>query len=304
MTLQQLKYVLEVARQGSMNEAAKSLYISQPSLSNAIKELEQEISMTLFTRTNKGISISQEGREFLRYARGVTEPFGRLEERYLAASPEKKRFSVTTQHYVFAINAFTELIEEFGLNENEYEYTFRETVLQKVVDDVKDFQSEIGILYMNPYNENIIRKMLKENNLCFHQLFRERSHVLMGSDHPLARKKELVLRDLRKYPYISFEQGEYNSNYFSEEMLRISDHKRNVKVNDRSSLFHLIRKLNGFTLCTRMLSPELYGKKIAARPLAVEEQVTVGYITHNSAELSEMAELYIEAMKRNVDSLL
>ena len=235
MTLQQLKYAIEIAKRGSMNAAAKSLYISQPSLSNAIRELENELNFDIFIRTNKGISVSPKGKEFLGYAAQIVEQEKMLEQQYLGtSSSEKKTFGISTQHYTFAVNAFSQLVQE--LNPEEFDFIFRETTVSEVINDVKCYKSEIGILYMNPFNKPTIQRHLREANLVFTELFSVSSYILVGKNHPLASKKEIQFRDLRPYIFLSFGKGEFNSRYFSEETLDILDHRKNIRVSDRSTL--------------------------------------------------------------------
>lgn len=297
MTLQQLKYAITVADNHSMNEAAKELFISQPSLSNAIRELEKEIGISIFTRSNKGITISSEGAEFLGYARQVVEQASLLEEKYLGKSPAKIKFSVSTQHYSFAVNAFGELIESYAADC--YDFMLRETRTYEIIEDVKNLSSEIGILYLNEFNRKVILKMLKENNLEFKELFTAEPHVFIGRNNPLAEKDKVTLEDLEAYPCLSFEQGEYNSFYFSEEMLSTLPHKKSIKVSDRATLFNLLIGLNGYTLCSGILSEEWNGKDIIARPLAVKgEQMCIGYVTRKNTMLSRLGELYIEKLKK------
>ncbi|PHV70299.1 LysR family transcriptional regulator [Sporanaerobium hydrogeniformans] len=302
MTLQQLKYVITVADSSSMSEAAKTLFISQPSLSNAIKDLEGELGISLFNRNNKGIVLSTEGKEFLGYARQVVEQMGLLEEKYLGMKPAKQKFSVSTQHYAFAVDAFVELIKEYGLEE--YEFTLRETKTYEIIEDVKQLRSEIGILYLNEFNEKVICKLLKESNLVFKELFTAKPHIFIWSGNPLAKQKSVSLEELRDYPCLSFEQGENNSFYFSEEILSTLVHKKAIKVSDRATLFNLLVGLNGFTISSGIISEELNGKHIIAIPLDVEEVMRIGIITHKSVTISRLGEIYLEALKRHTISLL
>lgn len=295
MTLQQLKYVLEVVRRGSMNEAAKRLFLSQPSLSNAIKELEQELGIVVFERSNKGISLTQEGAEFLRYARQVVEQAELLESRYLHAKPSPQHFSVSTQHYAFAVNAFVSLVREFG--QDEYELALRETKTYEIIEDVKHMRSEIGILYKNEFNEKVIDKLLAAANLRFHPLFRAKPHIFISVRHPLAGKAVVTLDELRQYPYLSFEQGEYNSFHFSEEILSTLSHPKSIRVNDRATLFNLLIGLNGYTISTGVLSADLNGNEIIPVPLECEETIDVGWIAHRNATLSMLGEAYIRALR-------
>ena len=217
MTLQQLKYVVTVAETGTITEAAGKLYISQPSLTNAIHELEREMQIVIFNRTNKGISLSKEGDIFLGYARQVLEQAEILEDKYKGEGSGKKQFCVSTQHYSFAVNAFVDLIKKYG--QEEYDFSLRETQTYEIIEDVAKMRSEIGILFLNDFNEKVITKILKSNELEFHDLFVAKPHVFISRRHPLADRQIITNEELESYPYLSFEQGEHNSFYFSEEIL-------------------------------------------------------------------------------------
>ena len=215
MTFQQLKYVITVAETGTITEAAGKLYVSQPSLTKAIHELEKEMNIVIFNRTNKGISLSREGDEFLGYARQVLDQAAILEDKYKGGHGGKKKFCVSTQHYSFAVNAFVDVIRKFDARK--YDFTLRETQTYEIIEDVAKLKSEIGILYTSSQNETIIMKLIRQNDLKFEELFVAKPHVFISSKHPLADKEALTLEDLEEYPYLSFEQGDYNSFYFSEE---------------------------------------------------------------------------------------
>lgn len=295
MTLQQIKYILTTAKYGSINEAAKQLFISQPSLSNAIKKIELEYDITIFERTNKGIKLSLEGVEFLSYAKQIYEQIELLENHYKQKSLMPQHFSVSTQHYAFAVNAFVNLIKKY--DNNEYEFTLRETRTYEIFDDVKNLRSEVGIIYLNEFNEKVIRKLIKDGQLEFHSLFTASAHVFISSKHPLANKEKISLYDLENYPYLSFEQGEYNSFHFSEEILSTLSRKKNIKVSDRATLFNLLIGLNGYTISTGILSSDLNGNDIIAVPLQIDDQIQVGYIIHKNITLSKLAKEYIEQLK-------
>lgn len=294
MTLQQLKYVIEVAARGSMNEAAKRLFISQPSLSNAIRELEEELRITIFQRTNKGITLSKEGAEFLGYARQVIEQAELLENRYLNAKPAPQHFSVSTQHYAFAVNAFVQLVKEHG--HEEYELSLRETKTHEIIQDVREQKSEIGILYMNDFNTKVISRLLNNANLTFNSLFTAKAHIFISAQNPLARQQVVTLEELEDYPYLYFEQGEYNSFHFSEEILSTLSHRKSIRVSDRATLFNLLIGLNGYTISTGVLSKDLNGNDIIPVPLASEEPIHVGWISHRNAPLSKLASAYVDAL--------
>ena len=258
MTLQQLKYVVTVAEQGSISGAAKELFISQPSLTNAIKELEKEMQITIFHRTNKGIIVSGEGDVFLAYA---SEAF----------------------------------------DADQYDFTLRETQTYEIIEDVSRMKSEIGILYVSSQNEEIIRKLIAKNDLKFEELFVAKPHVFISARHPLAEKEAISLDDLEEYPYLSFEQGEYNSFYFSEEILSTLDRKKNIKVRDRATLFNLVIGLNGYTVSSGVISKELNGENIIAKPLLVDEYMKIGTITQKNMAPSRYGAVYMEALRHHID---
>lgn len=302
MTLQQLKYVVTVAEKGTISDAAKELFISQPSLTNAIKELENELQFSIFNRTNKGIVVSNKGDEFLAYARQVLEQANLLEEKFFNIKKQSPRFSVSTQHYSFAVNAFVDVIREF--EGRQYDFTLRETQTNEIITDVSSLKSEVGILYTSSKNEEVIMKLIKQNGLEFEELFVAKPHVFISSKHPLAEKKVITLEELEDYPYLSFEQGDYNSFYFSEEILSTIDRNKNIKVRDRATLFNLAIGLNGYTVSSGVISKELNGENIIARPLMVNEWMRVGTIKQKNMVLSRYGKAYMEALKKHVEESL
>lgn len=299
MTLQQLKYFLEIVSFGSMNEAAKHLYISQPSLSNSIKELENELGIVLFTRSNKGIQLSGDGTEFLGYARQVVEQTELLESRYFNPKTRKQNLTITTQHYSFSVDAFVKLLHTF--KDETYNFTLRETRTGEIIDDVKNLKSEIGILYLNDFNEKVLSKLFKENQLTFTPLFTAKPHIFVATQHPLAKHVLVTLKDLEDYPCLSFEQGEYNSFYFSEEILSTMTHKKKINVSDRATLFNLLVGLNGYTISTGVINKHLNGEHIVSVPLDVKETITVGYITRKDMHLSPLSKMYLEHLTALID---
>lgn len=298
MTLQQLKYVVTVAETGTITEAAGKLYISQPSLTNAIHELEREMQIVIFNRTNKGISLSKEGDIFLGYARQVLEQAEILEDKYKGEGSGKKQFCVSTQHYSFAVNAFVDLIKKYG--QEEYDFSLRETQTYEIIEDVAKMRSEIGILFLNDFNEKVITKILKSNELEFHDLFVAKPHVFISRRHPLADRQIITNEELESYPYLSFEQGEHNSFYFSEEIFSASERKKNIRVRDRATLFNLLIGLNGYTVCSGVIDKKLNGKDIIAVPLADESDMRISYITHRKGMLSRLGTTYLDALSKYI----
>ncbi len=298
MKLHQLKYILEVADSRSISEAAKRLFISQPSLTAAIKELEDEIDLKIFNRTNRGVDITNEGEEFLGYARQVMEQMRLLEDKYIGGENRRILFSVSSQHYSFAINAFVDLIKEF--QEKSYDFTLRETQTYEIIEDVSLLKSEVGILYTCSKNEEIIGKLIDKYGLDIKELFTVHPHVFINSSHPLARRKSLSLEDMDDYPYLSYEQGANNSFYFSEEILSYIPRPKNIKVRDRATLFNLLIGLDGYTVSTGVMSKELNGENIISIPLEVDEYIKICVVTKKNINLSRFATRYIELVKQYV----
>ena len=294
MTLNQLRYVVMVAQTGSITQAAKRLFISQPSLTNAIKELESEMHITIFRRTNKGVIVSREGETFLSYARQVLDQADLLEERYMNDKHQSPHFSVSCQHYSFAVNAFVELIQKYA--GEEYDFNLRETQTYEIIEDVALMKSELGILYLDDENKNVITRALREKELVFTPLFEAKPHVFISSAHPLATKKTVDWDDLAPYPDLSFEQGEHNSFYYAEERYSRVLRKKNIRVRDRATLFNLLIGLNGYTVCSGVIDKNLNGENIIAVPLKEQGLMQIGYIHHKKAVLGKLAQAYIEAI--------
>ena len=301
MTLQQLKYVIAVAAKGTISEAAKALFISQPSLTAAIRELETELGITLFNRTNRGAALTADGEEFLGYARQVIEQVDLIDEKYTGKAAGKHVFCVSAQHYSFVVEAFVDLLREYG--GKEYDFRIRETQTYEIIEDVARLRSEIGVLYLNPFNETVIRRELHSHDLTFHPLFVTKPHVFVSTANPLAEKAAVTLEDLAPYPRLSYEQGEHNAFFFSEEILSTRESRKDIVVRDRATLFNLLIGLDGYTICSGVISEELNGKNIVAIPLLVDDHMEIGYITHNKTVPSRFAGLYIEALKWRTQNL-
>ncbi len=294
MTLAQLNYAITVANAGSMSEAARRLFLSQPSLSAAIRDLEEETGVELFRRTNRGISLTPEGEEFIGYARQVVEQYQLIETKYVAKERIKKKFSVSMQHYTFAVKAFVEMVKQFGMDE--YEFAVREARTYDVIQDVRSFKSEIGILYLNAFNEKVLTKLFREYDLEFHEILQCGIYVYMWKGHPLAGKKEIAIEELEEYPCLSFEQGSYNSFYFAEEVLSTYEYKRLIKANDRASILNLMVGLNGYTLCSGIICEELNGEDYCAVKLKSDEIMSIGYLIRKGNGISPLGQKYLEEL--------
>lgn len=302
MTLQQLRYAVCIANQKSMNKAAAELFITQPSLSSTIRDLEEEIGLTIFLRSNRGIVITPDGEEFLGYARQMLEQYRQMEERFVKKEKFKKKFSVSMQHYTFAVQAFIHMAKEFGMDD--YEFAVHETKTYEVILNVKNQKSEVGILYLNDFNQKAMEKLLIDNDLEFIDLFRCGIYVYLWKGNPLAAKERIGFEDLKNYPCLSFEQGNNNSFYLAEEVFSTYEYKQIIKADDRATLLNLMVGLNGYTLCCGIICEDLNGGEYRAIPLDTEDKMRIGYIKKKKMPLSVLGTKYIDELKKYEAQLL
>ena len=302
MTIQQLNYVITISERGSLNKAAEVLYVTQPSLTSAVRELEKELGITLFNRGGKGVTLTNDGAEFIQYARQVVTQYDRLLEKYGKGGNLRKKFGISCQHYSFAVKSFVEMVKQFDTDE--YEFAIRESKTRDVIDDVTSGKSEVGILYLSDFNRKAIGKFLKSSQLEFHPLIKCEPYVYLWKGHPLAEKKSIRLEELRNYPCLSFEQGPSGAFYFAEEILSTYDYIRTIKATDRATMLNLMVGLNGYTLCSGIICEELNGSEYVAVAFEDEEEevaagrMEIGYIVKENMILSQMAEKYIGELKR------
>ncbi len=295
MTLQQLHYAIVISETGSMNKAAELLYIAQPSLTSAMKELEKEIGITIFNRSGKGVSLTADGTEFLTYARQVYQQYETLQEKY-TSNAIRKKFGVSAQHYSFAVKAFVELVKQFDTCE--YEFAIRETKTAEVISDVNTMKSEIGILYLSDFNRQIMQKLFQTNHLEFHPLINCGVYVYLWKGHPLAKNKKIEFEELEKYPCLTFEQGDKSSFYFAEEIFSTNDYARVIKASDRSTMLNLMKGLDGYTFCSGIICDTLNGSDYTAVPLNNDSIMEIGYITRKNIILSNLGKLYIQELEQ------
>ncbi len=305
MTLQQLHYIITVSETGSINRAAEMLYVSQPSLTNAIKEVEKELGITVFNRSGRGVSLTGDGAEFLLYARQVYSQYEGMLEKYGKIETLKKKFGVSTQHYSFAVKAFVELVKQYDTTK--YEFAIRESMTREVIEDVSTLKSEIGILYLSDFNRKAITKLLTANNLEFHKLIDCNAYVYLHRNHPLAGESSISFAQLAPYPCLSFEQGDNSSFYFAEEILSTNDYPRIIKACDRATMLNLMVGLDGYTLCSGIICEELNGDDYIAVKFKDDElnqnsSMEIGYITKKSIRPGKMAQLYIEKLRAYLDA--
>ncbi len=302
MTLNQLKYVIALSKVNSINEAARVLFISQPSLTSSLKSLEEELGFDIFLRSKSGISLTVKGSEFLGYAKSVIEQYDILDAKYISQNAVKRSFHVSMQHYTFAVNAFVEVIKQYGMDK--YEFEIHETKTHEVIENVKNQKSEVGVLYLNAYNRPVLGKIFNDANLKFVPLFDCNIYVYMSKNNPLSKRKLIKMSDLDDYPCLAFAQGDYNSFYFAEEVLSTYNYKQMVRANDRATLLNLMVGINGYTLCSGIICEELNGTDYCAVKLDTDEKMTIGYIMRESSVLSEIAVKYIDELSKYKDKVL
>lgn len=300
MTLQQLRYLIAIVEEGSILKASHRLLVSQPSLSKSMVDLEKEMGIKIFIRNNRGVYLTEEGEIFLAYSRSVIEEADFLENKYKNKEVSKRVFSISSQHYAFVVNAFVELVKEFG--KNKYEFSLRETTTSQIIEDVKTLRSQIGIMYLSNFNRNIILGILEREDLEFSTIFKAKPHVFISKNNPLAKREVIKLEDLKDYPRLSYEQDKNNSFYFSEELFSTEYSPKNIVVTDRASIFNLMIGLNGYTISSGVLSKELNGTGIIVKSLDAKEEMDIGYISLKNRPLDYVSKSYIKYLKDYIES--
>lgn len=295
MTLQQLKYADAVATYGSISEAARRCFVTQPTLTEAVRLLEEELRIAVFTRSPKGVSVTREGEEFLASARQILDDAARISEKYTGKAVRRPQFAVSCQHFAFAAEAFMEVVKANGAES--YDFTLRETVTSEIIDDVARHRSEIGILYLSRRNERAIGKILRKEELKFDELFAAKPHVFVGRGHPLARRRSIRPAELDAYPYLTYEQGVENALYFAEEVMPAIDRRKNIRVRDRATMTNLLLGLNGFTVASGAHA-KAYNPAIVSVPLELDDKIRVGIVSRAGIPFSPSAAAFVAAVRR------
>ena len=301
MTLTQLNYIITIAETKSINKAAEQLYVSQPSLTSAVQELEKELGITMFNRSGRGVTLTNDGAEFLLYARQLYGQYETILEKYGENGSLKKKFGVSTQHYSFAVKAFVDMAKQFDMSK--YEFAIRETKTAEVISDVSTMKSEIGVLYLSDFNRKSMEKLLRSAGLEFHHLIDCQAYVYLWKNHPLAGEESISFSQLSDYPCLAFEQGDNSSFYLAEEILSTNEYPRIIRANDRATMLNLMVGLNGYTLCSGIICEELNGNEFAAVPFRDDEEnhnsiMEIGYVVRKNTMPGKMGKLYIKALKK------
>lgn len=297
MTIQQLRYADAVAACGSFSKAARKVFVSQPALTESIRLLEEELHVDIFARTHAGVSVTREGEEFLSAARQILDDVARIVGKYDGKRLKHPQFSVSCQHFAFAVDAFMEVVKDRG--DDEYDLTIRETVTSEIIEDVARMRSEVGILYLSNRNEQALNRIFRNEGLEFEELYRSTPHVFVSRRHPLAKRKSIAPAELDDYPYISYEQGLENALYFSEEVLPAIDRKKNIRVRDRATMTKLVLGMAGYTISSGIM-PKAYAKEVVAVPLELDENIRIGVVRRAEFSLSPAAERFLAAVRRRI----
>lgn len=300
MTLQQLRYAIVIAECGSITSAAQKLHVAQPSLSKAISELEREMGIAIFYRTNRGVSLTTDGTTFISHARQVVEQSDLLEQHYKQSNAVRRVFSISSQHYAFAVNAFVAMVREYG--EHRYDFTLRESRTFDIIEDVRTSRSELGVLFLSAFNREALLRIIHNADLSFTPLFKAAPHVFVSRRNPLASRSIIALDDLKPFPRLTYEQGFNNAFYYAEELHSTEESLKNIVVTDRATLFNLLIGLDGYTISSGIMSTDLNGDQIVSIPLKSDESMEIGYIAPAGCPLSPLGARYVEHLRTYIAS--
>lgn len=299
MTIQQCRYVLEIARCGSFSQAAKQLFVAQSSLSFGVKALESELGITIFERSGSGTCLTDEGAEFIKYARQICKNTDLITERY--DQNIRQKLYIATQHYDFIADIFGKFLTEEG--SNAYRFSIREIETYNVIRDVQTAASDIGILAIKDSNLEIMKRYLSRRKLGFTPLLEVRPHVFFRKGHPLEDKKLLTMGDLKDFPYVSYEQGEHNSDYFTEELMDASYIPKHIEISDRATLMNVLLLTDAYTAGTGIMPSALNKGDIVSVPLDTQERYHIGYILNKERKTAEITLKFIDRLRAALQSV-
>ena len=293
MTIQQCEYVIEVAKSGSFTEAAQALFVAQTTVSLSIKALEEELDIKIFDRSNKGVIVTAEGAEFIKYASQLVTQAKFIAQRYVKKE-ENNRIIISSQHYDFVADAFGRFLKQ--TDNDSFSFSIKETRTYDVIDDVENARSDVGIIAIKDDNDKLMERFLSSKKLMFSKLIKTVPHVFIRKDHPLSSKKSIGFEDLKKYPFISYEQGEHNLSFFIEELSDTVEAKKHVEITDRATLMNLLLLTDSYTIGTGIMPSQLNGDTIISVPLQSEEVYLIGYIIKKNAVISEYTKRFINIL--------
>ena len=300
MTLQQLKYVSMVEKCGSFSRAAQKLYVSQPSISNLVNALEEELGITIFTRSSTGIAITNEGRELLKLSNRLLRDADYISE-YFHSDTEgpKPTFFVSSQHYDFVVGAFEEFVD--GLDAERYTLGLNQTQTAAVIEDVRKQYSDLGVIFLSDVNRRHMMKVLEDNNLEFHAVTQAAPHAFLSVTHPLAKRESVTPEELMDYPCIVYEQNADSPGFFSEEMMLPNFYPRKVVyISDLYVSTALMRSCNAYDIGTGVISPRL-AREVACVPIDTDDRVDIGWIGIRGRMLRPIERAFLDCMTRQLN---
>lgn len=299
MTIQQCKYVLTVVKTGSFNEAAKQLFIAQSSLSVSIKSLEQELDIKIFERSGNGVYLTDEGAEFVKYAAQICENSDFVTERY--KKEISKKLYIATQHYDFIADIFGNFLN--SIKSTNYRFSIREIETYNVIRDVETANSDIGIIAIKDGDFDVMKRYLSKKNLRFTPILEVKPHVFFRKQHPLSNSEKLSTSDLKEYPYVSYEQGEHGSSFFTEELADISYIDKHIEISDRATLMNLLMLTDAYTIGTGIMPSALNKDDIISVPFESDEFYIIGYLLNEERKVSAITNEFIQLIEKTLKNL-
>lgn len=293
MTIQQCKYVLEILKRGSFNEAAKTLFIAQSSLSASVKALESELNIKIFERSNSGVLLTDEGAEFVRYASCIAEQNDFIADRYTDGN-KCKNLHIATQHYDFVADIFTKMIN--SITDDAYKVSLKETQTYNVIKEVENGYCDIGIIAIKNTDYDIMNRFLGNKKLEFTPILKAEPHVFVSKEHFLSRKDCVTYTELKEFPFVSYEQGKHANSFFTEEIMEDTVYNRHIEISDRASLMNVLLTTDCYTIGTGIMPSNLNEGKIVSIPLESEDYYNIGYILNSDRKISDMTKCFIKML--------
>lgn len=296
MNIQQLRYVVAIANSGTFREAAEKMYVSQPSLSISVRDLEKELGFKIFRRTSSGTFLTRRGMEFYEKAQELVKGFDIFQNQYANPEEEKDEFSVASQHYDFLPPTITAFSERYPDYKN---FRIFESTTVQILDEVAQGHSEIGIIYLNNQNKKGIMQRVEKLGLEVIELIPFHTHIYLREGHPLAQKEELVMEDLADLPTVRFTQEKDEYLYYSENFVD-SASSQMFNVTDRATLNGILERTDAYATGSGFLdSDSVNGITVIRLKDNLDNRMV--YVKREEVELSQAGTLFVEVMQEYFD---
>ena len=297
MNIQQLRYVVAIANSGTFREAAEKMYVSQPSLSISVRDLEKELGFKIFRRTSSGTFLTRRGMEFYEKAQELVKGFDVFQNQYANPEEEKDEFSIASQHYDFLPPTITAFSQQYPEYKN---FRIFESTTVQILDEVAQGHSEIGIIYLNNQNQKGIMQRVEKLGLEVIELIPFQTHIYLREGHPLAKKKELVMEDLADLPTVRFTQEKDEYLYYSENFVDTSASSQMFNVTDRATLYRILERTNAYATGSGFLDSDSVNG-ITVIPLNDNLNNRMVYVKREEVDLSQAGTLFVEVMQEYFD---